>query len=92
VRSIPPTEDASVGAPGHGGRHLEAAVAGNTVELLLIAETLISQALLRPKAQLHRRMIADDSIMLMTQNRANIRRDHFTERFLRIYTLIIRII
>jgi hypothetical protein len=82
-----------VGAPGHGGRHLEAAVALYAIKLLFIAETLTSQALLCPKTQLHSRMIADDPIMLMTQNLPNIRRNHFlTERFLRIYTLIIRII
>jgi hypothetical protein len=50
----PPAEEAPLGAP-EGGGHLDAAVALDPVELVLVAHLPAAECLLAPEAGLHRR-------------------------------------
>jgi hypothetical protein len=63
-----PAEDAFLGAVERGGRHLNALVAFDAVELLLVARSIMDQGFVEPFAPFDGRMIADDMVLLSFQN------------------------
>ncbi len=68
VRLVPPAEEATQVAVVHRGCHLHAAVALDAVEPLFVAPAVVLQGLLRPVAELHAAVAADDLVPLVPEN------------------------